>query len=213
MILNSVRVAAHVFKRRYPRYEEELLPHGAVPSRALALDYQGLAVLRHSASVPFGLGTPCRPEATARELFAGHFFWTQSVQVRELWHFNPGPHRDRTKLVLQFDLTLPMEPQFRHAEEIFKRCLQQGLQAGELRPAPTAPRIYASKWTAYLRALDGWAAGASQKQIGIALFSNTPEPRDRARYAIKKGLELAEKGYRGLLLHYDARGEGNQEES
>jgi len=61
-----------------------------------------------------------------------------------------------------------------------------------------------------LQALDGWLAGTSQRDIGVALFGEARveadwrDPRDylrdQVRRAVRRGRELMDGGYRKLLL-------------
>lgn len=63
---------------------------------------------------------------------------------------------------------------------------------------------------AVLQALDGWLAGASQRDIAVALFGEARveadwrDPRDhlrdQVRRAVRRGRDLMEGGYRRLLL-------------
>ena len=79
----------------------------------------------------------------------------------------------------------------------------------ELRPRlyPSAAR--ASRFRVVLRALDAWLAGASQREIAIAIVgprrveADWGDPgdhlRDRIRRAVRRGRTLMERGYLALL--------------
>jgi hypothetical protein len=89
-------------------------------------------------------------------------------------------------------------------------CLNT-ISAGKSFPNRLFPRDpMARRLRQVLQALDGWLAGASYRDIAIALFGETRvaadwgDPRkylfDQVRRAVRRGRTLMDGGYRDLLL-------------
>ncbi|MER8492373.1 DUF2285 domain-containing protein [Mesorhizobium australicum] len=89
-------------------------------------------------------------------------------------------------------------------------CLNSLCWTGRLQPGffPTEPRC--SRLRRVLRALDGFIAGASHREIALALFGRArveqdwADPgdhlRDSVRRAVRRGRSLMNGGYKRLLL-------------
>ena len=58
---------------------------------------------------------------------------------------------------------------------------------------------------AYLQLLDAAIAGASIGEMGRRLFAEFGDPRKSASYALRTATDLADDGYRDLLLMNDPR--------
>jgi hypothetical protein len=90
------------------------------------------------------------------------------------------------------------------------RQLSDLMATGALRSELHPPPQQVSRLALVLQALDGFLAGATQREIAVALFgpavvarewSNIDGPlRDRVRRAVRRGRDLIEGGYRRLLL-------------
>lgn len=137
-------------------------------------------------------------------LRAGHtkIFWLQYAGMHLLDDYLPPEEKPRFPLPgvsLFFDLTTPLEPQITLAKAYLegKKRGYDSLMGVKTHPRP---RPQVDKFKGYIRALDGKAAGATQEEIGSALFPEDSNPRETARYALKKGKEMANRGYVDLLL-------------
>jgi hypothetical protein len=174
-----------------------------------------LAILRSKARRPFKRGQlrfpinleePAHPSVPAGNGVAPP--WERYVGMSLLDDYRE-PHGDSegipfSSLSLNFDLTMPLEPQLRQATRYLEsfqktwvdwaKTTEPDYEIGKRR------RPQVEKFKSYIRALDGKAAGASQEPIGEVLFPDASDPRDAARYAIRAGEELAARGYRDLLL-------------
>jgi hypothetical protein len=114
---------------------------------------------------------------------------------------------DLEKCVL-FAPVLP-PPRLRAARLLAVRRLSDLMTHGTLRPALYPPERRAARLMRVLQALDGSLAGASHRDIGIALFGEARIDRDwhhphnylrdHVRRAIAYGRALMEGGYRKLL--------------
>ncbi len=157
------------------------------------------------ASLPFNLTEPAHPSVPAGNGVAPP--WERYTGISLLDDYrqpDDEPGIPWSMLSLHFDLTMPLEPQFRQATRYLEsfqktwvdwvRTTEPDYEIGRKR------RPQVEKFKGYIRALDGKAAGASQEQIGEVLFPDAPDPREVARYAIRAGEELAAGGYRDLLL-------------
>jgi hypothetical protein len=62
-----------------------------------------------------------------------------------------------------------------------------------------------SKFVLYLQLLDAALAGASIGEMGRRLFGGFGDPRKSASYALRTARDMADDGYRDLLLMDDPR--------
>jgi hypothetical protein len=89
------------------------------------------------------------------------------------------------------------------------RTLRAFRDSGQLPEACFPPDPHAERLALVLQALDGWRAGARQRDIAVALHGadrvarDWSDPRenlrDQVRYAITRGRTLADHGYRAFL--------------
>jgi hypothetical protein len=88
-------------------------------------------------------------------------------------------------------------------------CLNDLRASGRLLPRHFPPEPRGRRLALILQALDGWRAGASHRQIAVALFgrqrveADWADPgdhlRDRVRRALRKGRAFMNGGYRQFL--------------
>jgi hypothetical protein len=89
------------------------------------------------------------------------------------------------------------------------RCFGDFRATGQLLDKHFAPARQAERLCFVLQALDGWLAGASHRDIAVALYGEErvkrdwndagENMRDRIRHAIVRGRTLMERGYRAFL--------------
>lgn len=157
-----------------------------------------------AASMPFNLDEPVDATLPAGQ---ARFHWSRYVGMYLLDAYRESqeePGSPRSEVVLRFDLTMPIEPQISQATEHL-----QSFQTTWIRWARTTNpefeighkrRPQVEKFKGYIRVLDGEAAGASQEKIGKTLFPEAAIPREAARYALRAGRDMADRGYLDLLL-------------
>lgn len=156
------------------------------------------------ASMPFNLEEPVDARLPARQADVP---WSRYVGMHMLDDYRYRREKSgipSSELALNFDLTMPLEPQIRQATEylqIFQKTWLDYVKATEPEvEIGSKRRPQVEKFKGYVRALDGEAVGAPQEEIGRVLFPEASNPRDAARYALKAGREMAERGYLDLLL-------------
>jgi hypothetical protein len=103
------------------------------------------------------------------------------------------------KVLIQFDLTLPIEPQLEGARQLL-------LYKAKIKNFPALPpvRPQIDKLSSYLRLLDFHAEGVSDKEIGSALYPHLLGDRERLHDAIRKDDKTArhhQDNYLLLVLH------------
>ncbi|WP_194473382.1 DUF2285 domain-containing protein [Bradyrhizobium sp. CCBAU 51753] len=121
-----------------------------------------------------------------------------------LWLGEPPPSGSMVAVVLPFDGNFDMRLRAAHR---FWRALEQR----PLRPPPLAlPMATRHRLIVALRAVDGWLAGNSYRDIAQGLFGSlripdrgckTHDLRSRTIRLVKMGLRLTRGGYRALLRH------------
>ena len=93
--------------------------------------------------------------------------------------------------VVVFDLTMPLEHQFNMAkEQLQKRAVEEERKGFIIRLKNKAPGYIKTLFKMYLRALDGKASGASNKEIGEVFFGNYSTDSTKATNQSKKAYDL-----------------------
>lgn len=156
------------------------------------------------ASLPFNLEEPAEASLPAGKVSIPWSRYVGMHMLDDYRHREEEPGIPQSELALNFDLTMPLEPQIRQAAE-YLQFFQKGWLDWVRVTEPDAEighkrRPQVEKFKGYIRALDGETVGATQEEIGAVLFSEAEEPRDAARYALKAGKDMAERGYLDLLL-------------
>lgn len=156
-----------------------------------------------------GLGLAADPDLT---VFEADVFWMEGAGVKMIWKWSamekegeplpPWPGHPHSCAIL-FNLRTSVDAQVEHVRRLLDRFQKETEHLAK--EAPPTPRIrpQTSKYPLYVRALDGRDAGASQREIGIELRPESPEPRDWARAALQAAARLVNGDYLKLLHRPD----------
>ena len=137
--------------------------------------------IRAEAEARFGLLTPCDPSNASGSFFA-------ASGTHELRHFKSSNgicsySLEESEIGYIFDMTMPLEGQFKKALKSAK-----ALQAGRAQQGTLAfknTKIRTEKYITYLRILDADDAAADEKEIGDRLFPTLENTHPDYRLRIK----------------------------
>lgn len=200
------------FLRRSEKYQSMYLEHlvarqavasGPVDGR-IEVSYKALF-----ASDGFGLYRMYGPEMRADQI--DRLEWIVSPTISQRWNpqldpLAPWPgYPDAVALV--FDLTLPQDQQQKVVAEILDRLREIRSQDGH--PKPKRVRTQHEVWTRYLRLLDAKLDGTSISEMGRVIFAGNEVSRKSAQGALRRAVEMANRGYRQLAAQAFVKGEGS----
>lgn len=103
-------------------------------------------------------------------------------------------------LDLSFNFHHPLSPQIERAVRILEICAERVQREAGVKAENPRFRPNTERFTLYLRILDARLSGTSIAEIGRTLFGDKADSRKSAKGALKKASELADGGYRDLLL-------------
>ena len=196
------------FLRRNSDYRAAWSLHQKAASDALGFQGQQIR-FGFEASFPYGLSHPVDPNVSAVEIedipWRVGVFLLQSTDYLEIRKDDPWPGYP-VSIPLWFYADWPVDALLKAAEEILHACREELRSKELLEPWEPTPPFNRARYRLYLRLLDAEYDGASQAQMGDALFSDKAEPRDSARRTLATAKRLARRGYQGLLLRTGRKG-------
>lgn len=163
----------------------------------------------HVSSGEFGLLSFRNPDLTATEADP---FWLGAVGVSVQGASTERMIEEGTwpgfpfHISLGFSFSKPLDAQIQHAARYLKYCEQKVHEMTGLRPQRPKVRFQRKRFTLYIRLLDARLGGASIGELGRFFFSDKAESRKSAQGVLRKAKEMAESGYRDLLLMPDVKG-------
>jgi hypothetical protein len=188
------------FLRRNPEYRADW---AALAEKRPSLPEEDFYAESRRIGDKYGLAVAVDPNLNRHE--AEDLLWMIGVGVRLLYGVEksqegrPWPGFPNMAFLL-FNLLEDIDSQVEDARRvltIYQRALLSDLNLPPPKVSSVKPQT--DKFLFYLRLLDARLEGLSQRDIGLGLYPDSFEPRDRVRHAIEAAEELACSGYRDLL--------------